>query len=206
MSSKKKTPAPTAATAPTLSPPVATIESNVEEEDSMSEVVQIELEPLQFQNLIDSVIFLKTMMIQMNDRIQKMQSDIDAMKTKLIKDELSVMSISDFTFSDMEVDNALKIHSISGDVELLKKFHHPQFMRVKDRKIEFMSQSGWISEDDSPIKMANLIKKITSLYIAKNKDIHDDEMNVKQEHITRIFMDNNYKKQLTREFIAQFAH
>jgi hypothetical protein len=152
------------------------------------------------------VIFLKTVVVQMNDRIQRIQSDVELLKSKLIKEEQPIMTISDFTFSDLEIDNALKIHNLSGDVEILKKFHHPRFMRVKDRRIEFMSPNGWISEDDSPVKMSHLIKKLSSLYISRNKDIHDDDMNVKQEHITKIFMDNNYKKQLTREFIAQFAH
>lgn len=170
------------------------------------EVVQIELEPLQFQNLLDSVMFLKTMVVQMNDRIQRIQSDVEVLKSRLIKEDQPIMTISDFTFSDLEIDNALKIHNLSGDVEILKKFHHPRFMRVKDRRIEFMSPTGWISEDDSPIKMSHLIKKLSSLYISRNKDVHDDDMNVKQDHITKIFMDNNYKKQLTREFIAQFAH
>jgi hypothetical protein len=180
---------------------------NENKETENSDMIQIELEPQQFQNLLENIHYLKTVIMGMNDRIQRMETDIAYIRKNSIqeREEFTPMTINDIQFTDMEVDNALRQRNISGDIEMLKKYHNPRFMRVRDKKFEFMSTNGWISEDESPIKFENILNRLQKLYLIRNNNPLDDEINLKQDHIIR-FMDNSYRKNLIKEFIQNCIH
>ncbi len=179
------------------------VDAEAEEEiEGDSEMIQIELEPKQFQNLLESMIFIKNMVMQMNDRIQRIESNLDLLKRNVVvHEEIIPITINEIHFSSHEVENGLKQRNISGDVELLKKFINPRFMRIRDKKFEFFNANGWITEDISTIKIDHLLNKIQKLYLSRNNDPMDDEMDVKQRHIIQ-FMDNTYRRLLIKNFIT----
>jgi hypothetical protein len=176
------------------------------ENASENSMIQIELEPNQFQNLLENMMFIKNMVIQLNDRMQRIEADISTLKRNLVKEELVALKLTDIVFSDHEIDNSLKLRNLSGDLELLKKFYHPQFLRVNNKRIEFFSTTGWIPEEESQVKFDHILTKIQRLYLKRNNNVQDDSMGPKQEHIIRLTTDIQYRKALFREFIQHFSH